>query len=221
MSVRFLMLDKNNINNVCGVITKKEVLKEITEADLNRILNLNGSYFRDKYFLVEEEFKRESKERFDEVRILETAIGDYYATSKGEFFVIYKKNNKKRMLSKFVKRGNIFVRIGKKQYTAKNLVAQTFIEGTNKNDIVTLKDGDIFNCSVDNLEVTKRSKFSKKVGGLARSKAVGLYEDDKLMKTWESASACSRDMYCSIQCIFDYCDGKRNKEKQMFDVRWI
>ena len=220
MAVRFLLLDKNDITKVCGVISKKDALKEMGASALHRILE-NGTLFRGKYYLVEEEFKAEQKEYFDEVRILENRCGDYYVTINGEFFVIYKKSKKKKMISKVNKRGTVCVRIGEKQYTAKNLVAQTFIKGTKKWDIVTQQDGDIFNCAVDNLEVIKRSELSKKVGGLARSKTVGLYENDKLVKTWSSASACARDMYCSIRCVCDYCNAKRSKEKQMFDVRWI
>ena len=62
----YLMLDKDDITKVCGVISSREILKEMTSSKFRSLL-ANGKLFRDKYILIEKEFNQE-KETFYEMR---------------------------------------------------------------------------------------------------------------------------------------------------------
>ena len=61
--MNYLMLNKDDITEVCGVISKAEVKKELvlTEHQFWSFVYL-GKIFREKYILVEEEFKKERQE---------------------------------------------------------------------------------------------------------------------------------------------------------------
>ena len=60
--MNYLMLNKDDITEVCGVISKAEVKKELalTEHQFWLFVYL-GKIFREKYILVEEEFKKKNK----------------------------------------------------------------------------------------------------------------------------------------------------------------
>ena len=215
------MLDKDNISNVCGIITKKEVLKEISEAQLQNILCLTGNYFRGKYELVEEEFSQNEKEHFNCVKVGESKTKYYYVSINGEAFSMDKRTNKKYTLRPFTypSENAAKIRIANKELSVKNLVAYNFIPGTSRNDVIYHKDGNIFNCAADNLIVVSRKKHMASIAGTGRAKKIGLFENGQLIKTWSSARKCSREIFVSTSGITAICNNK--VKGKLVDVRWI
>lgn len=55
--VKYLLLDKNDITHVCGVISRQEAMKELdcTPSFFNHFIDY-AKLFRNKYILVEEYF---------------------------------------------------------------------------------------------------------------------------------------------------------------------
>lgn len=236
----YLMLDKDDITNVCGVISRKDAINELdlNEGQFANFVSL-GKIFRDKYILVEDwegdtkrraealalkEARKKNKTVKPETKlILETEHGrKYFARSDGVIYVLYKKGTTK-VLTGTVKthRSNdiVVIKMGDTNYVAKNLMAKLFIESYKDGDVVLLKDGDIRNYAVDNLIVIDKGLYAKRTGAMARSKPVGLFENGKLIRKWSSARKAAKSLYCSYQMINDYCNGE-TKEKE-FDVRWL
>ena len=179
-------------------------------------MTIKGHYFRDKYILVEEYFND-----FDyrEEKILEGGRGDYYINTKGQAFIVYRKNGRKRILTKFKKRNAAYVKIGKLGDLAlKNLVAKTFLNAE-REEVVVVKNGKIFDCRVENLVVMSKEERGRITGALAKSQPVGLFENGKLIKKWPSARKCAKSLFCSYQCVMDVCNGRT--KNPMFDVRWL
>lgn len=103
--MNYLMLNKDDITEVCGVISKAEVKKELalTEHQFWLFVYL-GKIFREKYILVEEEFKKEKQEI-----VIKEVKGDrartYSVDTLGRFYIkwkekgnisLYQKENKYR-----------------------------------------------------------------------------------------------------------------------------
>lgn len=219
----YLMLNKDDITEVCGTITPKEVRNElgITGTQFTRFVE-TARVFRGKYILVEDETPKQTNEIYSRL-ILETAAGkQYFARNDGIVYVVYKNGNV-RVLKQFIchKKGQTYVstKAGKKQYVVKNLMAQLFIREWKKGDVVIQKDNNPKNCAVSNLIVIPKEVYAVRTGPMSRSQPVGLFEDGKLVRKWRSARKAGQALYCSYQTINDYCNGKvKNKE---YDVRWI
>lgn len=228
--MNYLMLNKDDITEVCGVITKKDVEKEIGATQLASCLRNGYTYpYRGKYVLVEEEFKRKNakpkEEKFKYVKFCEGKRGTYYVSSDGEFFIKYNKSGKVKKLTPYMhnrkdKRENcLTISINKRSYHAKNIVAMLFLKGYQKGDIVCCKNNDPNDIRADNLKIIPKSDYAKTTYGLIAAQKVGLFEDGKLIRKWASARKCAKDMYCSYQMIMDICNNKWQKKE--FDVRWL
>ena len=205
------MLDKEDITSVCGVITTKEILKEISEQELRNILTLPRHYFREDFILVED---------IETKKFHESETKYYYATSLGEIYSVTKKGGVKKGIKGYSKHGERTLHLaGDREIRAKNLIAKLFIDEYKEGDVVLLKDDGYYNVSVDNLVVIPKGVYAKKTGPLSRSQAVGLFENNKLVRKWSSARKCAKSLFCSYQTIMDYCNGK--VAKPMFDVRWL
>lgn len=217
--IKYLMLDKDDITKVCGEIDKKEILKEMTLNELNNcLLYGNRFHYKGKYILVEDEDSlSKTKGVFKDIMICEGKKGIYYANRNGEFFIKYN-NGKIRHLTKCMHKGTGLVQVvvGTKTYVAKTLIAKLFIKEYKSSYVVVQKNNDPFDCSVKNLLlISRKTWFEKK----KRGQPVGLFEDGKLVKKWDSARKCAKDLFCSGQTINNICNEK--KETKMFDVRWI
>lgn len=216
--MNYLMLDKNDITNVCGVISRKDVLKEISNNELTTILNLKGKCFRDKYILVEEVFKDLECE-FRDILVYEGKRGYYYVNNHGDVFIIYKKSGKKRVLAKFIRKRSAYVKLGDLGDVAvKRLVAKFFL-GAKDEEVVLNKNGKIFDCRADNLVIMSKSERGKVTGALSKSRPVGLFENGKMIKQWTSARKAAPDLFCSYQCVMEICNKKT--KRPLFDVRWL
>lgn len=208
--MKYIMLDKDDITEVCGVIDEKDLIQEIGEQGLWRVLYVDNVFYKDMFILVEDEIKK---------KFYETKEREYFATNEGWIYSLTKKNKVRKTLVGFRKKGVRTIKFGNKTIAAKNLIAHLFYEDYKEGDIVLQKDGSYYNVSLENLVVVPKERYSIVTGALSKSQAVGLYEDEKLVKKWSSARKCAKDMYCSYQTIMDYCNKK--VKKPMFDVRWI
>ena len=216
MSVQnYLLLDKDDITKVCGVISRKKLLRELTHSQIASYLN-NSKLFRDKYILIEDEHKRK-KETFKDVKFEENDNKYYYVTQDGEFFSIDKKTNKKSLITKYLHHGFATIKANNKEYRAKNLVAQKFL-GAKKRDNVSQKNNDIFDFSIENLIVTPLDKYLAKKR-IDRAREIGLFENEKLVKTWKCVGDCANELHYSTRSI----NAMVNKtyKTQIYDLRWI
>lgn len=215
---KYLMLDKDDITKICGVVTQKELLKSMTHSQINTML-INSKPYQGKYILIEDECEKK-EETFKDIRICDGKTCTYYASRNGEFFVKYA-NGTIRQIKKFKDPylDYALVTINKRNYRAKNLIAKYFIKEFKKNDVVIQKNGDIFDCRVENLKVVPRKAHSKRKCGLGRAKKVGLYQNGKLVKTWDSTRRCAKDLFCCYRTISKICNEK--VKDKLFDVRWL
>lgn len=216
--MNYLMLNKNDITEVCGVITRKEVVKEIGELELANILTVPKLHsFRGKYLLVEENFEDEFKEIT--VKLHENKTHFWLITNIGEFYKVSKRTKHKQKLTPYLKKDCMWVKINSKDFSCKSLLAMVFINEWKRGDIVLHKDGNIRNLKTNNLIVIPKEVYAKVTGPKSRSQAVGLFENGSLIRKWSSARKCAKDMHCSYQMIMDYCNKKVKKPE--FDVRWL
>lgn len=108
--MNYLMLNKDDITEVCGVISKAEVKKELalTEHQFWLFVYL-GKIFREKYILVEEEFKKEKQEI-----VIKEVKGDrartYSVDTLGRFYIKWKKVERKGKYFLISKRKQIPIR---------------------------------------------------------------------------------------------------------------
>lgn len=86
--MNYLLLDKNDITKVCGEITYKELIDELkcTKYQLHRFIFL-GNIFRDKYIIVENSYKKDSRSYEKKFFYKSEKNGiEYYANEIGEIF---------------------------------------------------------------------------------------------------------------------------------------
>ena len=214
--INYLLLDKDDITNVCGVINSKDLSKELTRSQILCCLN-NGKLFRDKYILIENESSKIKNETFEDMKFEESKNRYFYVSRNGEFFTIDKKTGKKCFIKKYLHHGFATIKANNREYRAKNIVAQYFL-GTKKRDNVTQKNNDIFDCSVDNLIVTPLDKYLAKKR-IERAREIGLFENEKLVKSWNCVSECANELHYSKRTI----NAIINKayKKQVYDLRLI
>lgn len=221
--MRYLMLNKDDITEVCGCIEKDEAINELnlSESSFCNFLD-QAKVFREKYILVEDiDMSKVRKRSFETRMFYESESGKrYYAQSDGYIFVKTKSGKKKYLKGYINKSKNLLqVHIANKQIVVKNLIASLFINEYKRGDTVLIKSNNIRDVSVDNLIVVDKSDYARMTGPMSRSRKVGLYENDKLIRTYRSAREAGRKLYCSYQMISDICNDKYNKKE--FDVRWI
>lgn len=219
--ITYLMLDKDDITKVCGTIAKVDFMNELhfNEYEARNFID-NSHCFRDRYILVEEEKENSGKVKF----FKKTDTGKkYYVSENGKFYVV-SKSGKRRELRGFIKKRhkqNVFyVKMQKKEYVCKNVVASLFIKKYRAGDTVKLRNGkDPKNVGVANLMVIDKATYAKTTGPMSRSRRVGFYENGKLISTYRSAREAGIKLYCSYQTVIDCCNEKY--KTKLIDVRWI
>lgn len=222
--MNYLMLNKDDITEVCGVISKAEVKKELvlTEHQFLSFVYL-GKIFREKYILVEEEFKKERQEIVIK-EVKDDRARTYSVDTFGRFYIKWKKSGKKREIFPYIKKKTntdkkyLALKIDGKEYVAKNLIAAVFIRSYKKNDIVICNDGDFRNIRLDNLNIVQKKEYCK---GRTTSKnaKVGLFENNELVQSYPSTRKAGSALFLSRQTICDYCNNK--VKKPIYDLRWI
>lgn len=211
------MLDAKDITNVCGVISKNDVLKEISNYDLINILKDSDKYlFRGMYVLVEEEFV--DHQEYAEAKFFDGIHNDYYVNTKGEIFAVSHATGKKKFLKKRIYNNCAYVKVsGKGQVQVKNLVARHFLK-TKPHQVVMNENGNLYDCRVKNLVILSKQECGKLTGG-KNNKPVGLYDNRKIVKRWKSAKECAAALYCSDHTIRNICN--KVTKKPMYDLRWL
>lgn len=222
--MNYLMLNKDDITEVCGVISKAEVKKELvlTEHQFWSFVYL-GKIFREKYILVEEKFKKERQEIVIK-EVKDDRARTYSVDTFGRFYIKWKKSGKKREIFPYIKKKTntdkkyLALKIDGKEYVAKNLIAAVFIRSYKKNDIVICNDGDFRNIRLDNLNIVQKKEYCK---GRTTSKnaKVGLFENNELVQSYPSTRKAGSALFLSRQTICDYCNNK--VKKPIYDLRWI
>lgn len=211
----YLLLDKDDITHVCGVMSGKEILKEMTRTQLTSCLN-NGTLFRGKYILIENEF-RDNEEDFKDIKFDETDKKYFYASRDGEVFTINKRTGKKYMLTRYMHHGFLTVKANEKEYRIKNLIAQIFL-GARKRDIVELKNNDPYDCSVGNLIVIPLDDYMSKKR-LKQASKIGLYENGKLVRKFKNVNECAKELHYSKRSIHAII--AKEYKTQAYDLRFI
>ena len=164
----------------------------------------------------------------DVIKIEESPAGKiYYARSDGTFFVKYKSGKTRELKCyPYLKKKKKFrdavilrVKIGCRDYDAKNVIAKAFLN-VNPGDTVVCIDKDPTNIAVDNLKVFKKSTYAKLTGALSRRKKVALCDENgNIINTFPSARRAGKELGCSYQTICDICNNK--SRRKMFNVRWV
>lgn len=218
-SKRYYMLDRKDITDVRGIITAGDVMDElgITNCGFERFVYQNKDYHG--CYLVEVDEEEESS-KFKEYKFFELNVSRYpsrwYVTCDGRFYRMYIRSGKKHELMPYLHHGIWTVRIGGfHEVSAARVYARYFMD-LHDGEYVLLKSN---NWDVNKIEVVDRQKYITKNNREAFGKAIGLYEDGKLVKQWPSTRAASSDLYISRQTVSDIC--KSRYKKKMYDLRYI
>lgn len=209
---RYMMLNKDDITDDCGTITAKELKKELnfTSQQLNQFVHL-GKIFRNKYILIEDD-------EYEDQLILEVEDSrKYYATADGRFYVIYRSGLKREIYPFPKRKGNkmvLIIKLNKKEYFAKNIIASAFFGWKSRRQIVRLKDGNYKDLSVDNIEIIDKNKSHSLL-----AKKIGLFEKNQLVKTYPSVAETARQLNISDQTVRNYCGNLTKKHK--YDLRYV
>lgn len=83
-----------------------------------------------------------------------------------------KKNYQERIVKPILSNGVLVVRINRKVYKVKNLVAKYFTNQYKDGMCVLLKDKNPYNCSINNLIICDKKKAGELTGGLACNKPI-------------------------------------------------
>jgi hypothetical protein len=83
-----------------------------------------------------------------------------------------KKTYKEKIVKSVLSGGVLVVRINRKVYKVKNLVAKYFTNQYKDGMCVLLKDKNPYNCSINNLIICDKKKAGKLTGGLACNKPI-------------------------------------------------
>lgn len=221
--MNYLLLDKNDITKVCEEITYKELIDELkcTKYQLRRFIFL-GNIFRDKYIIVENSYKKDSRSYEKKLFYKSEKNGiEYYANEIGE---IFEKKDSFKKIDGFIRcRDKLKVyciNCSGKEFCVKNIIARLFIEGYDdkKNHVNLIDNSNPKNVCVQNLKVmTNKDLTSKAIKTL--SKKVGMYENGILVRQFDSTRQAGRYLYCSRSTVSDICNNKR--KYKMYDLRWI
>jgi len=139
-------------------------------------------------------------------KVCEGKIYIYYVGSNGTAFKRSHKLGRESAVKVSMKNGHAQVRINRKEYRLKNLVAEHFIRGWVSGTFVECKDGNPHNCDYRNLRLYTRREHGIRTAPRGRSKPV-IVEGVR----YESVLEASRALYVSAQTIWDYLNRKRKR----------
>lgn len=148
--------------------------------------------------------------------IIEGKIFVYKIGDDGTVIKCSKKLYRESKSTPYAKRGKMAVKINRKEYILKHLVAKAFIDGYKKGLSVTHKDGNFKNCAVDNLVVFTKEELGKLTGGDSKRKPVIANGNE-----YYSVRDCAKSLNCSYQTLLDYLSGKvKNSVLSGVDVKY-
>ena len=102
----------------------------------------------------------------------------------------------------YLKKGHATVKINRREYTLKNLVAKHFIKSHRAGDYVEVLGGDPFDCAVWNLRLYTKSEHGRRTAPRVKSQRVIVNGIE-----YESVRKCARALHCSYQTVLDYLGG--------------
>jgi lambda repressor-like predicted transcriptional regulator len=112
------------------------------------------------------------------------------------------------------------IKLGSKEYLAKKIVANAFVENPNNYTCVIEDDGNITNIKASNLKWLSKREVGKMTGHLSKSRKIKLIDPiTKEVKIYRSMRECARQNHVSHETIRDYLKGK--VKKPMFEVAWV
>lgn len=114
-----------------------------------------------------------------------------------------KKNYYERIVKPILSNGVLVVRINRKVYKVKNLVAQYFTNEYKEGMCVLLKDNNPYNCNVDNLIICDKKKAGELTGGKACNRPIIANS-----KHYKSITEFCNKNYIGIRTFYDYQQGR-------------
>jgi hypothetical protein len=141
------------------------------------------------------------------LKVAESKLKIWYVSSDGSVTSVFKSINKKIIIHPFNKDGHATIKINGKETRLSRLIARNFIRGFNSQLRVGYKDGNKFNCNVNNLYLYTQTQHGKRTGYKSRSKAVIVKEYRQEPIEYRSIRTAAKHLYCSYQTLLDYLSG--------------
>lgn len=216
----YLMLDEKDITHVIGEVSSDQLMQELhfksystLDSWISRNNKYKGCWLVEKY---DEDHRKRKK--VDSQLIYEKKGRKYYINTNCRIYVIYK-SGRKKYLSIFQKPGHpkskYYCKVSDHDVDVVRTLALCFL-GMKKEQCCIL-EGEL---DLKNIKVMSKSECSSKTGRMARAnKPVGLYENGKLKRKYDSAREAAKHLYMSYQTVSDYCNKK--VKKPMMDLRWV
>lgn len=142
----------------------------------------------------------------------------YYVTTEGTVVRRNKKTNEETNCCTFIQTKSCgsrlkYAKFNFKTYNLATLVYRSFKRGyDSKIHYIAYKDGDINNCSLDNLYIKSRSYIpSLQKATAVKARKVVIKEGKNASVVYPSVRSAAKALYCSYQCLLDYLAGKRKK----------
>lgn len=223
--MNYLLLDKNDITKVCGTMTYNELVKDLgfnRKYQLHKFI-FDGKIYKGKYIIIEDEYKRDKRSYKKKLFATSKHGTKYYANELGEFYSQQEGCKIRRIIGtikSYKGHGYMTVNTGGKEMIAKNVIAELFIDyyDKDKNYVMLINNSDPRNVCVDNIYIVPNSERNKKAVNKL-SKRLGLYENDKLVKTFDSTRKAGKELYIDHSMVSKICNNKvKNKA---YDLRWI
>lgn len=215
---QYLMLDTEKYLEEVGIITERELFDEL-QLNKNQIKIFldKGSLFREKFVLVEKEFN--DHVIYEERYITKYKDIDYYISNKGN--VYSERIGKRRELSMWIRDNKLVTKVANKEVKVAYLVAKHFIREYYDGCIVMTKDENPYNVDESNLEIFSRSEISKRNALMNNKckKKVGVFEQDKLIRTFASAKEASIALHYNYSSVRDTLKGRI--KRPYYDLRYI
>lgn len=105
------------------------------------------------------------------------------------------------------------VKLGSKEYSAKKVVANSFVDNPNNYTCVMQIDNNIMNLNAKNLKWISASQYGKLTGYKSKSMPVKVIYDLENEKIYRSARYCAKQLGISYQTVLDYCHNKVRNPK--------
>lgn len=143
-------------------------------------------------------------------KIAESNSWLWYVGTDGRVFRVYNKEpytkRKKSYASVQITRGEAQVKVNGTYYNVKKLVAKSFMRDYKPGYVVQHKDGNKLNNSIENLIITPRNKFNKKISKIggnkkATARKVIVIDPDGNTQIYESVVDTARKLIVSRDVI--------------------
>lgn len=216
----YYMLNPNCITECRGKVTDAQVMWElgININQFNNLVRCQYPYYKNSILVeVAQDADRSIFSNFNEVLLLEKNGQKWYACRNCTIKKIHK-NGKVRIMKPWWHFNRYEIKVNNVIHNANRLFAKTFLkEDLSSSDIVIL-NGEL---KLENMTIMSRSECSAFFGSNANKigKKIGYFENGELVKTYQSASEASKELYISSKAILSACRGEVKKPR--VDVRYI